>query len=387
MEYKHLSKILKGKASQKEDILIAYSRDASPLTAKPKFLVRATSEKDVKKVIDYANRYRHYITPRGFASSNVGGAVGNDIILDLTPMNIVRYNESKEYVEFGAGATPQMIEENLPISKSIYFKPCTLSYPSFGGIIAAGIHGQEGTREDWLSSFIEVHAIDGTGKKHIIKDIDKLWGSEGTLFVITHIKMRVVNKNEYRSYTIKSFNSLIDALVEGNRALNESSIVRVDLYNPIISQLLKLPKKWHLVKAYDQPVGHYRTKEAIAPLPTNLDRVHFHLYSMGFVSQESWVDKNTFFEVLNKATKSKIPALLHLHNNYIHFYTEFSQDMSQLSEIYKFMLLHASLPGGHGYGILKKKFVPLHIKRKFFKLKEIYDYNNVLNPGKIIDYR
>ena len=386
MEYKHLKRLLGKRAINSPNILEAYSYDASGLVLKPSIVLRPRRSSEVKKIIDYANRYRYKLLPRGFGTNNVGGAITSDILIDLSAMNDYKIVIDKRYVDMQPGARISDVRKSLPEGLDIDIYPCTLVEPSIGGLIASGIHSREQDIDYLYSQILEVEAIDGTGKQYVFKDASRIFGTEGTLFIITRIRLALSEKKTYRSYSIKNYNSLIDLLVEAKKAEKESSITAIDIYSPLASRMLGFEESWLLIKTYLDPIGEYKTNEKVMAIKKKLESLHFSMASKGHITQESIISKNYAFEALNNIHKKGMPAMLHYLNGYMHVYIK-NNDISQLRDFYDSLLLHSSIPGGHGYGLLKKKYVPPGIKNRYRKLKDTYDYNNILSPGKIISYR
>ncbi|MEM2604333.1 MAG: FAD-binding oxidoreductase, partial [Candidatus Korarchaeum sp.] len=80
-----------GKVLTEPEELYSYSLDASTEFKRPPVaVVRASSEEDVRAVLELADRSKVPVVPRGSGTSLTGGpvpAVPNAIILDLTPMS------------------------------------------------------------------------------------------------------------------------------------------------------------------------------------------------------------------------------------------------------------------------------------------------------------
>ncbi len=388
MEFKQLTKILGKRAITDPLILDSYSYDASSLTMIPKIVLRPHSTIEVKKVIDYANRYNQKIVPRGRATNNVGGAITTNILLDMSAMNKYKIDIDKGFIDLQPGVVLSNIE--FPKGKGIDLYPCTLVPPTIGGLIASGIHSRYDSQDEWWDNFLEIEAIDGTGKIYKFNNVSELWATEGILFIITAIRMKIKDINNYRSYSFSFFDSLIDALMHAKHSRNDSNIRAIDIFNPKMLSFLKLPdilidsKKWLVLNTYDAPTGDIKESSKTAKINEQLSRIDEVMASHQWISQESIIHKEYYFDVLNQLNKQGLPLMLHYLSGYLHIYT-MNGEISNLMDIYDYLLMHSSQPGGHGYGLLKKRYVPIGMKRRFMQLKERYDYNNILSPGKIIN--
>ena len=383
MEFKQLSRILGKRAIVDPNILDTYSYDASSLTMIPKIALRPHTSMEIKKIIDYANRYNQPIVPRGRGTNNVGGAITTNILVDLSSMNNYKLDLDRGIAELQPGVILSSI--NLPNGKGFDISPCTLVEPTIAGLIASGIHSRYDNIDDLWSNIIEIEAIDGVGKIYNISDISRLWATEGTTFIITKVKLKIKDINNYKSYTLTEYDSLIDALMDAKHSRTDSSTRAIEVYNPLTAKIFN-KNKWLVIKTYEEPIGEIRQASETNKITKKIIHIHEVLASNQWLSQESIINPNNYFEVLNKVNKQGLPLILHYLNGYLHIYTKYG-DISQLMNIYEYLLMHSSFPSGHGYGLLKKRYVPIAIKRHFQKLKEAYDYNNILSPGKIINYR
>lgn len=95
--------------ANKEYILAAYSRDASPEPPKrPEIIVKPTSTEEVSQVMKLANQNKIPVTPAGGRTSMCGASIPQKggILLDLTLMNrILEVNEDELYVHVQCGIT------------------------------------------------------------------------------------------------------------------------------------------------------------------------------------------------------------------------------------------------------------------------------------------
>ena len=80
---------------------------------------------------------------------------------------------------------------------------------------------------------------------------------------------------------------------------------------------------------------------------------------------------------------------LHGHLGVGLFYAYFLKEDKDLMSIFRAFIrrISGTLGKGFGYGLANKDFVSPVNKKELIKLKDEYDYNNILNPGKVISYR
>lgn len=250
--------------------LMYYSYDSSFLARNRKFMpdavVTPRSTEEVAQIMRFAFTNNIPVTPRGAGTGETCGAVPTKggIVLDLSTWNTI---EEIDIANMQAIVRPGVIHDELnqELAKhGLFFPPdpgstrmCTL-----GGMVANNSSGlravKYGTTEQYVLG-LEVVLPDGrvitTGgmKAKAIKNVSgmnltKLFvGSEGTLGVITKIRLRVWPKPKARGILMAVFSDLEQApaavldvyqdgiLPSGIEILDESAIKAVNMYKPEIA--------------------------------------------------------------------------------------------------------------------------------------------------------
>ena len=94
-------------ATNDSAILIAYSRDTSPLSPRriPKYVVMPESTQEAVEVIKVANEHQVPFVPRGTGTNAAGKALGEGIIIDLSRMKTLEIDPENWSATIGAGIT------------------------------------------------------------------------------------------------------------------------------------------------------------------------------------------------------------------------------------------------------------------------------------------
>ena len=365
MVLNHFKRILGRRVIQERSILDFYSYDGAMkyIRMKPSAVLLPKSVDEVIKIINYSNRYNIKLTLRGRGTNKEGGAISKDVLVSTAFMKNVKRKEN--LIKVGAGATLKDIKPFLDKDEEI-FNPCFFGEPTIGGIIATNIHSRY---NDIYSVLESVEAIDGTGKHYEFKGekIKKVIGNEGILFIITSATLKVREKSYY-SYTLREFDDLFEAINSLKR--QESDLKGRELLSPIIAKDLGLSEKYVVIDTYESPEGEIKHPHKISIIDRKIESLKYK------ESSEVWIDPKYFIETLSLLEKDRIGFYLH-SNGFAHIYDR------SLEKFYETLLLHRSHPGGHGYGLLKKKYKPVSLRNRFKKEKEVYDYAHILSPQKI----
>ncbi|MFD1037410.1 FAD-binding oxidoreductase [Virgibacillus byunsanensis] len=214
----------------------------------PYFIVRPALTKEVSKVMRICYRYKIPVVPRGGGSGTQGGATTlyGGIILDLTRMDKI-YDIDKTSLILTAqpGINGRVLENELnKHGLMLAHYPSSVDIATLGGYLAARGSGVMSTKygkaEDMVIS-IEVVLPDG-------KVVDTLpvpnhasgpgllqlfVGSEGTLGVITKIRIRLDPIPEKRLFRMIHFSSIHDGIEAGRELMIKRlnpAVIR--LYDP-----------------------------------------------------------------------------------------------------------------------------------------------------------
>ena len=219
IDKKHISNIrfIVGENNIKDDDahLSAYCYDATRTRFKPDAVVFPKDENDVSKVLEYCNKHKIIIVPRGAGSGFTGGALPSSggIILSLERyMNKIIDIDMQNMV---AVVQPGVINMNLQKAVEevgLFYPPDPASeeYSTLGGNVSENAGGMRaakyGITKDYVMALRAVlpnGEIIRAGKK-TIKDVAGyniagiLTASEGTLAVITEITLKLIPKPKYK---------------------------------------------------------------------------------------------------------------------------------------------------------------------------------------------
>jgi len=219
----------KDNISTKEHEIEGYSYDEMPLAKPyaPQVIVKPTDTLSIAKLLDFANKKRIPITPRGAGTGLSGGCVPiyGGILLSLERMNRILKIDRANFVA--------VVEPGVTLS-DLYneVEQQGLYYPIYPGEMAATIGGNVATNAGGMNAvkygvtrhhILGLEAVLPNGE--IIKtggefvkcstgyDLTQLIiGSEGTLAVVTKVILKLTTKPTKREVLFAPFMNLQDAI-------------------------------------------------------------------------------------------------------------------------------------------------------------------------------
>ncbi len=162
---KSLKNLILGDVLWDEEILKFYSVDSSFYQTIPKIVVVPKTEKDVILAVKFATKNKISITVRGAGTGLVGGALTENIVLDLKNLNKIKIKNDYAYV--GTGVIKGILDRELK-SKGKFFPPNPSIGPfcAIGGMIGNNASGSRTLKYgSTIDNIQEITFVDGRGRK------------------------------------------------------------------------------------------------------------------------------------------------------------------------------------------------------------------------------
>lgn len=207
--------------------LLCYSYDASGLEFLPDLVVLPASAEDVAKVMAFSYERAIPIFPRGAGTGATGASLpkGGGLVLSMTRMNrILSINPSDLMAEVEPGVVTGDLQDRSALMGLFYPPdPASLRSCTIGGNVATGAGGPRavkyGVTRDYVMG-LDVVLPGGdviktgvrTAKGVVGYDLARLMvGSEGTLGVVTKVRLRLIPAPEAVGTLISFFRDTRDA--------------------------------------------------------------------------------------------------------------------------------------------------------------------------------
>ncbi|MEW6107960.1 MAG: FAD-linked oxidase C-terminal domain-containing protein [Nitrospirota bacterium] len=449
-----LSELLPGKISTEPEDLICYGFDASGLEASPSAVVWPQDVLDVVKIMNFASTNGIPVIPRGAGTGMTGGTIPAEgsIILSLEKMNkILEIDRQNLNVLVEPGVINGKLQRELERHKLFYPPdPTSMNFCTIGGNVAENAGGPRaikyGVTRDYvmgLEAVLPNGRIINTGIKTAKGvagyDLTRiLVGSEGTLAIITKIRLKVLPMPEDIITLLVLFKDLEgsgDAVKEiiaqgiiprTLEFLDGEAIKAVENYKPVglpgdVQALL-------LVELDGYPSVITRDAEKITAICESLNG-QVEMAEDELARAKLWEARRALSPALYhlKPTKinedivvprSRIPDMLkalkkmseetgikivnfgHAGDGNIHVNVMVDRDNAEeyekagelVKEIFRKTLeLGGTISGEHGIGLTKKDYISMEIQPEELelmrKIKSAFDPKNILNPGKIFPAR
>ena len=233
------------------------ARAAGAPLGRPDVVVTPRSDEEVADVVRIANQHRVPVVPWGGGSGTQGASIPTHggIVVDLTRMDrIVDIDEDSLTVTAEAGVNGRRLETELN-QKGLMLPhyPASAEFATVGGYVAARGSGVLSTRYGKIEDLvISLRVVTPTGEvvdtlpvpRHAVgPDIAPLFiGSEGSLGVITRVRLQLAPLPAARRFEVVSFPSVeagVDAVRKSMQSGLRPSVVR--LYDEVATRLTLSP--------------------------------------------------------------------------------------------------------------------------------------------------
>ena len=445
-----LSELLPGKTSTSPEDILCYGFDASGLEAPPAAVVWPHDVLDVIKVITYAYANGVPVIPRGAGTGMTGGAVPSQgaIILSMEKMNrIIEIDEENLTVLVEPGVLNGKLQRELQRRKLFYPPdPASMNFCTIGGNVAENAGGARavkyGVTKDYVMG-LEAVLPDGrliktgvkTAKGVVGYDLTGLLvGSEGTLAVITKIRLKVLPLPEEVITLMVFFKELEKSGVAVTQIitagiiprtlefLDRETIMAIENYKPIglpgdIDAMLLIELDGHPsvitrdAEKISEICGHLDGEVTMAENEAAREKLWearravspalFHIAPTK-INEDIVVPRNRLPEMLrilrglSENTGIRIVNFGHAGDGNIHVNLmvdrnnreEYEKARKLVGDIFRATLeLGGTISGEHGVGLTKKEYITMEIQpyelELMKKIKAVFDPKNILNPGKI----
>lgn len=445
-----LSELLPGKTSTSPEDILCYGFDASGLEARPAAVVWPHDVLDVIKVMKYAYSNGVPVIPRGAGTGMTGGAVPSQgaIILSMEKMNrIIEIDEENLTVLVEPGVLNGKLQRELQRRKLFYPPdPASMNFCTIGGNVAENAGGARavkyGVTKDYVMG-LEAVLPDGrliktgvkTAKGVVGYDLTGLLvGSEGTLAVITKIRLKVlplpqevitlmVFFKEHEKSGVAVTQIIAAGIIPRTlEFLDRETIKAIENYKPIglpnnidAMLLIELDGPPSVITRDAEKIsdicGHLDGEVTMAENETAREKLWearravspalFHI-SPTKINEDIVVPRNRLPDMLrilrgfSESTGIRIVNFGHAGDGNIHVNLmvdrnnkdEYEKAQKLVGDIFRATLeLGGTISGEHGVGLTKKGYITMEIRpdelELMKKIKAVFDPKNILNPGKI----
>lgn len=366
--------------------LLAYSYDASGIEGSARVVLFPKTAEEIRQILTYANRTNIPIVPRGLGANPNGMAVpSNAIVLDMSHFDRIHTLNLKEgWVRVDAGVVLADLEDLLNKHDHTFaVNPGSRSVATIGGLFALNQMDRRSHKRGRLAEHImSCEMIDGTGK-HYPHVEPAFVGLEGVGAILLSLTVRVHPVITKRSTDLLAFDDITDLLEAVREKRENLTVLSLEYLNPVLSGMSALPQKHHLLVEYDGESGEYKDEGSQQRLWRKRDDAWETATRQGHpVIEDCQCTGIELEEALNWLDERKVPVAGHIGMGILHPF--FARQRDDFVEA--IAAIGASVAGQFGYGLRKKKHTPRELRERVKRLKDEYDYNDIINRGKVIDY-
>jgi len=370
--------------------LESYSYCSSGAELKPETIVWPKTTEQAQRLLLFANQSRLPVVFRGSGTSTVNGCIGENVLLVSSErMNkVLRLDVKNKIIEVESGMKISDLNNSLRSLKLIFplipFNPAQ----TVGGMIALNSVTKEsqsqGRMIDWVE---EVEFVDGTGKSFYTKKKELVVGQEGLSGFITKAKLRMAEL-PVLSFDVFSFDQVIDLLAQARLLKKDKEAYFVEFIDKKTAQELGFGAKYVVLAAYLSLKGKIKNLAEANAIQEKINSVNSKIRSDGYYYvQDPCVTLEKAYDLIEWCEKHD--ARIHGHIGLGIFYVYFQKKDEDVIEIFRSFIkrLGGSLGSAFGIGTVNGAFLSQEKKKEMIKLKDEHDYNNLLNPNKLINYR
>lgn len=379
-----------GNSSDNPLDLHAYTYCSSESELIPALVIWPKTTDQARRVMLYSNQTHTPVVIRGSGTSKADGCVDDNLnVLSSERMKkIIKLDLKNKVVEAEAGIRIRDLNNILKDFKMHFplvpFNPVK----TIGGMLALDMLTKESHQVGSMSQWIEeAEFVDGTGKYYYSKKKDVVAGREGITGFITRAKLRITER-PVLSIDIHGFTELSELLKRIRLLKNDKEVYFMEFIDTKTAHELGFENKYALVTAYTSLKAKEKEVLRVKRIIEKLNSAHSMLRSRGYYYlQDPFVSLEKAYDLIQWCEKNN--ARLHGHAGLGLFYAYFLKEDKSLVKTFRSFVrrINGSLGRGFGYGTANKDFVNPVKKKELIKLKDEHDYNNILNPGKVVDYR
>lgn len=438
------------KVSTEPEDLVCYSFDASSLEEMPYAVTWPENAEEVIRIMRYANDNNRAVVPRGAGTGMTGGSIplSGSIVMSLERMNkLIEIDKENMTVLVEPGIINGRLQREVEKDGLFYPPdPASMNFCTIGGNVAENAGGPRALKYGVTRDYVmELEAVlpdgsliktgVGTHKGVVGYDLTSLLvGSEGTLAVITKIRLRLLPLPE----DVVTLLALFDDLSIVGRAvtsilsakiiprtlefMDREAIKAVEHFHPlglsdpealllieidgplstikqeaekVVEILHRLGSDVRIAEDEDARDKLWEARRSISP-------ALYHM-SPNKINQDIVVPRDKIPEMLVALKRISVKSGLkivnfgHAGDGNIHVNImvdkkdkdEYRKGQAIVRNIFELTLsLGGTISGEHGIGITKLPYINMEIKERELSLmkgiKSIFDPRGILNPGKAI---
>jgi FAD/FMN-containing dehydrogenase len=370
--------------------LQAYSYCASDSEQTPNRIIWPETTDQVARFLRENNQVRGNVIIRGAGTNRSDCSIGKECtILSSERMNrMLRLDEKSKLVEVQSGM--RISDLNSKLSEFGLLLPATTHSPvsTIGGLVAVDAATRENLNVKGVGGLINlVEFVDGTGKIYFTEKKELVVGKEGLSGFITRVVFKVIDRPAI-SLDMFTFDEITDLIAKVRSLSSDPELYFLELIDKESAASVGFEPKMLLVAAYSGLKGKYPRVADVRNILERLDLVYPSIRQKGYYHEhDPSVSLDKTYDLLDWCIKNKVP--FHGHAAKGAFYAYFKKDDLASQDRFRAFLkdIGATLGSSFGLGIQNAGFASLELKKSLIKIKDEHDYNNTINPEKIISYR
>ena len=375
------------KALDNPNDMLAYGYDGSGIEGKARLVVFPESIEQVRQVILYSSRTNIPLVVRGLGTNPSGMVVpDNSIVLDMAHFDRIHtINLKEKWVLVDTGVVLEELQTLLRKHGYTFpIDPESRGTATIGALLATNQMDRRSHKHGRLKEHVlNIEIIDGTGKHYPDGNKDFI-SMEGCGAIILRAKIKIYPVIEKTTTDLLTYENIANMMAVADEKNQDLTVLSMEYINPILSRMLGWEEKHHLLIEYSGEKGEHKNAEAQARHWEKRAKAWETASTQGYpIIGDCWVPFDKVMDLVTWCDNNDLPLVGHIGLGVFHPFLK-TRDMTELMEFIKKHKGDAA--GQFGYGLVKKNHVPKEKKELLIKLKDMYDYNNIINRGKLYDY-
>lgn len=420
--------------------LLLNSYDSSPLKARPQAVLNIKNTAQVQPIVKIADKYHQAITVRMSASNHDGACLPlkGGFVLNMAALDkVLEINTKENYALVESGVINQDLQDMLaPLGFFFAPDPASKTFSTLGGNFALNAGGAKSLK--YGASFANLLGAEIILSNGEILTLEKgnpllhlLVHSEGTLGVITKLKVKILPLAEHKETLLAAFDSLENAMKAVQKIIllgiipsaleiiDENALSLTKYKNTKVKALLITElegNKKQITEETKQIINIFRNENAVEIKNDLTDIDIKRIWNIraqaalalakqanGFVSYDYAVSRPqltkaiTFVQEIFKKYNLRGTIVFHAGDGNFHPNIVFDENnlyeanlvKTAIKEIDNFIFsLGGTLSAEHGIAIQKRASMNIFFGQDtlnlFKKIKNVLDEKDILNPQKIL---
>jgi glycolate oxidase len=265
-------------------------------------------------------------------------------------------------------------------------QPASHSVATIGGMVSTNAGGEHVLRYGRMDANIaRLTIVTGGGELLEAKGsrLMHFCGTEGLMGVVVEAELKLAPLIKSRSVTVLEAASAGELVEMVQNALKQEKLIACECMNPMVYEMAGFGERYFLLLEYADGSGKIRDRKGVERSWKVREGCYRRLSKRGWTMiADPVLPMRSIEEFLVWCEQNGLPAFGHIGHGVMHVHFRSKKKLAQMYQLVK--TLGGSVSGEHGFGVLKRRYLPEARRRELKRLKKVYDSGDILNRGKVL---